>query len=100
LSREHQAWKALLRAGSSSTALPGELVPQPQSGGIDPRLDRSSSGPVIAVQHAAEALMLRTNLFAQAFRFGDCGGNLTDSSFVYHTQELIGEQWVTVETQF
>ena len=34
----------------------GELVPQSQSAGTGPRLDRSGSGPIIVVQHAAQAL--------------------------------------------
>src|SRR5215468_1924765 len=39
-----------------SLALAGELVPHAQAAGIGPRLDRSGSGTVIVVQHAAQAL--------------------------------------------
>ena len=51
LSREHQAWKAPVRS-FLSTALANSCRRHNQRG-IGPRLDRSGSGPVVVVQHAA-----------------------------------------------
>src|SRR5215831_19936315 len=55
LFREHQTWKAPVRVLLYLTGLANSYRSHNQRG-TGPRLDRSGSGPVIVVQHAAQAL--------------------------------------------
>src|SRR6516165_2479880 len=56
LSREHQTWKAPVGARSSPRHWLANSCRRHNQRGIGPRLDCSGSGPVIVVQHAAQAL--------------------------------------------
>src|SRR5215469_10471222 len=56
LSREHPAWKAPVRARSSLRHWLANSYRRHNQRGIGPRLDRSGSGTIIVVQHAAQAL--------------------------------------------
>ena len=56
LSREHQTWKTPVHARSSLRHRLANPYRSHNRRGTGPRLDRSGSGPVIVVQHAAQAL--------------------------------------------
>jgi hypothetical protein len=58
---------------------------------------RTDSSPKKMIRFRQDSLMLRTNLSAWAFRFGDRGGSLTVSTPV--SVIVVGEQWITVVNQ-